>query len=256
MKKLISSALAVAAIVCATSSLAATSDGTLGSESRNDVTALQKVDTETSSMPGFRGGDVISFNVGNLISGNNLTIISYKLNNEDSLNNATIQYINQYEIDEVTKNVEYVVRDNVEDGIYKLSLNGNDNSEVINFYYKVGNPEFSVVPGDGTSYKKIESYQSGGQTKYAVGFVAKAVLGSNDVSFPDVGVSELGFTFTANGTTITQKLTQEPFDAIAEAQKYIESDGGIAFVYGVTVYGIDSMEKANAIVADVYKLDN
>lgn len=255
MKKLISSALAVAAIVCTTSSLAASSEGNLISGSRNDVAVLQSDETATSSMPGFRGGDIVSFNVGDLISGNYLTIISYKMGSEADLNNATIQYINQYKVDDVTREVEYVVRDNADDGIYKLSLNGNDEGEVINFYYKVGNPEVTIVPGDGTSYKKIEEYQNGGKTKYAVGFVAKAVIGSNDVSFTDVGISELGFTFTANGKTITQKLTKEQFDAIAEAQKYIETDGGVAFVYGVTIYGIESVEKANEIVAEAYKLD-
>lgn len=256
MKKLISSALAVAAIVCTTSSLAATSDGNLISESRNDVTVLQADETATSSMPGFRGGDIVSFNVGDLISGNHLTIISYKMGSETDLNNATIQYINQYEIDEETREVEYIVRDNADEGIYKLSLSGNDGSEAINFYYKVGNPEVVMIPGDGTSYKKIQEYQSGGKTKYAVGFVAKAVIGSNDVSFTDVGITELGFTFTANGKSITRKLTQEQFDAIAQAQKYTETDGGIAFVYGITIYGIDDMEKANAIVAEAYRLDN
>jgi len=257
MKRFISAALAVMSIVCTTSSLAATSDGVLGEGSRNNITEFQTVETSTADMPGFRAGDIIQFDVDALTNENHLTVVSYKLGEDDNLNNATIQYVNQYKIDSETKSIEYTVRENTEDGIYKISLNGNDESEIINFYYKVGTPSVSMVVEDNTkSYWNLSEYSVGGPARYAVGFVAKAVIGSNDVSLSDVGISALGFKFTVDGETVTQTLTQEQFDAIAEANKYAETDGGIAFVYGVTVYGIPSIEKVNAIVAEAYYQDN
>ena len=256
MKKLISAVLVLASMAVTSTALAATSDGTLGSQSRNDVSSFQTVVTDTDSMPGFRSGDVISFDVTDLISGKNLTVISYKLGDSVTLGNDTIQYVNQYQIDGSSKTIEYTVRENTEEGIYKLTLNGNDNSNVINFYYKVGNPSVSLMVNDSTPYWNITEYENGGVKKFAVGFVAKAVIGSTDVSLADVGIKELGFSFTANGKAVTQKLTKEQFDAIEEAQKYAETDGGVAFVYGVTIYGMTSMEEVNAITADAYVLEN
>lgn len=256
MRKLMAVFLAVMSMVCTTSSLAAVSDGKIDSQPRNDITAFETVETNTAKMPAFRAGDIITFDVSGLTEENFLTVISYKLGQSNGLNNETIQYINQYKIDAQTKTIEYVVRKATQDGIYKLSLNGNDEGETINFYYKVGNPAVSMVVGDSTSYKIMEEYQSGGMTKYAIGFVGKATIGSTDVSFKDVGVAELGFTFTANGKTITQKLTKEQFDAIEAAQMYVETDGSVSFVYGITIYGIESLNEANAIVAEAYSLDN
>lgn len=256
MKKLISAVLVLASMAVSSTALAATSDGTLGSQSRNDVSSFQTVVTGTDSMPGFRSGDVISFDVTNLTSGNNLTVISYKCGDSVALGNDTIQYVNQYQVDESSKTIEYTVRENTEEGIYKVTLNGNDGSEVITFYYKVGNPSVSMMVNDSTPYWNITEYENGGVKKFAVGFIAKAVIGSADVSLADVGIKELGFNFTANGETVTQKLTKTQFDAIKEATKYAETEGGVSFVYGVTIYGMTSMEQVNAITADTYVLEN
>lgn len=252
MRKLVSVILAVASIVCTTSSLAATSNGTLSSASRNDIGTLESVETNVTSMPTFRGGDTILFDVGGLISGNTLTVVSYKLKDSVELTDATIQYVNQYPIDGETGTVEYVVRDTTEEGIYKLSLSGNDETEMINFYYKVGNPVVAIIPNDATKYWNIEQHDNG----YAVGFVAKAVIGSNEVSLEELGIASLGFKFTANGKELISKLTQEQFDAISDAQKYYETDGSVAFVYGVTIYGIESVAQADAINAEAYSEDN
>lgn len=256
MRKLISAILAVASIVCTTSSLAATSDGTLDSKSRNNIAALEDVETNVTSMPAFRGGDKIIFDVSGLTNENFLTVISYKYNKPEDLSDATIQYIDQYKVNQDTQTVEYTVRDTTEEGIYKISLNGNDEGEIVDFYYKVGNVKVTVMPGENTSYVRRVDYQSNGTTLYAVGFVAKAVVGSNDVSLTDLGVTALGFTFKANGKEITRTLTQEQFDAISDAQKYYETDGSVAFVYGVTIYGIDSVASADAIEAEAYSNDN
>ena len=255
MKKFISAAVAVMLAMGTTSALAATSDGTLGVASRNQVEVFQTVETSTDSMPGFRAGDIIQFDVTGLTENKYLTVVSYKMGSGVALGNDTIQYVNQYVIDSETKTIEYAVRENTAEGIYKLSINGNDKTNVINFYYKVGNPDVSMVFGDGTSYNVIEEYTTGGVTKYAVGFVAKAVLGSNEVSFGDVGVAELGFKFTANGKEVTQTLTEEQFNAIEQASMYAETDGGVAFVYGVTIYGMTSMDEVNSIKAEAYKAD-
>ena len=255
MKKFISATIAVMLAIGTTSIFAATSDGTLGADSRNGIGTFQCVETSTDSMPGFRAGDVIQFDVKELTEDNYLTVVSYKLGDNVTLSNATIQYVNQYMIDDESKTIEYVIRENTAEGIYKLAINGNDKSSVINFYYKIGNPKVSMIFGDGTSYVVKDEYTTGGVKKYAVGFVAKAVLGSNEVSFEDVGVKELGFTFTANGIKVTQKLTEAQFSAIKEATKYAETDGGVAFVYGVTIYGMTSLGEANAIVAEAYQLD-
>ena len=255
MKKLISAAIAVMLAVGTTSAFAATSDGVLDAGSRNEVAAFQTVETSTDNMPGFRSGDIIQFDVEGLAENSYLTIVSYKLGDGVALGNDTIQYVNQYVIDADTKTIEYAVRENTAEGIYKLSINGNDKTNVINFYYKVGNPEVSMMVGDSTSYKVIEEYENAGVKKFAVGFVAKAVLGSNEVTFGDVGVTELGFKFTANGKEVTKALTADQFNAIKEATKYAETEGGVAFVYGVTIYGMTSMEEVNAISAEAYKLD-
>lgn len=256
MRKLISVILAVASIVCTTSSLAASSTGALISESRNDISVMETEQTSVADMPAFRGGDTIQFNVDGLTNEKFLTIISYKYNSDD-FSDATIQYIDQYTIDSSTKMVEYTVRETTKEGIYKLSLSGNDETGIVDFYYKVGNPVITMMPKDeNTNYWNIESYESNGETLWAVGFVAKAVVGSNEVSIEELGVKGLGIKLTANGKTVSEALTQEQFKAISTAQKYYETSGSVAFVYGLTVYGIDSVASADAISAEAYHQDN
>ena len=252
MRKLVSVILAVASIVCTTSSLAASSTGALASDSRNDITVMETDQASKTTMPAFKGGDRIKFDVSTLTNGNFLSIISYKYNKPEDLSDATIQYIDQYTISQDTQTVEYIVRDNTEDGIYKLSFSGNDESEIVDFYYKVGNPVVAMMPNGNLNYWNMKKHTIGGTEYYAVGYVAKAVIGSNDVSFTDLGIKNFGFKFTVDGKEVTATLTQEQFDAIGKAQGYFETAGKVAFIYGVTMYGIDTVENADAIKAEVH----
>ena len=114
MKKAISLFLVLSVLCFATSAMAAIGNsGVTGS--RNSVTTMPS--DNSASMPGFRPGDTISFNVTGLTADNELTLISYKMGSESNCSDSTVQYINQYTLTGTTQSVSYTIR-NQASGIY------------------------------------------------------------------------------------------------------------------------------------------
>ena len=237
MKKLALVLCTVMAICCAGSAFAATSDGNV-TNSRNSKTVLQTENTETTkaAMPCFRAGDTLNFKV-NGLSGNQLTIISYKVDKD--IANETVQYIDQRTISNSEDTIKYVIR-NIEQGIYKVSVkSGSD--DVYSLYYKVGTPTVETVKKDNMNYFIKQNNSDG---TYSIGFVGRADMGSKDVSFADAGVKSFGFSITAANTTKVFDLTEDQMkqideDVNAKILKDSNEVGGAYSVYFVqTLYGV------------------
>lgn len=245
MKKLISVLLTVCAIAANTNVLAADVTSTI-TGSQNGKNSLVADSTQTTEMPCFKSGEVLKFDVSKLTPGNQLTLISYKASADD-LSNNTVQYINQYTLgdDEDTKPIEYKIRD-IEDGIYKIVLNGNDGNAVATFYYKVGESTVAMVAAtDGTKYHLAQEFGPDGSKTYSIAFIASAKLDSSELTFADTGVETLGMQFTANGKTITSsELSSEKIEAAANT---VETDGTVTLYYGLTMYNVTDINAANSI---------
>lgn len=245
MKKLISVLLTVCAIAANTTVFAADVNSII-TGSQNNKESLVADSTQTAEMPCFKSGDILKFDVSNLTPGNQLTLISYKASAED-LSNSTVQYINQYTLgdEEDTKPIEYKIRD-IEDGIYKIVLNGNDNNAVATFYYKVGEATVAMVTAtDGTKYHLAQEFGPDGNTTYSIAFIASAKLDSSELTFADTGVNKLGMKFTANGKTMaSSELTSEQIEAAANT---VETDGTVTLYYGLTMYNIPDIVAAKDI---------
>lgn len=257
MKKFISVLAAVCMLVASTSAFAATV-GDLKTDNgvqgvRNNVSALSE--NEDGTLPCFRPGDVLNFEISGLTSGKILTLISYKVGDGIKLGNDTIQYIDQQVIDgessaaeatDAKYTVKYKIRD-IDEGIYKIAMNANDSTAVLNFYYKVGDPKIELVEGtkenstDKTSYYKMNQNSDG---SYSIAFIGKVSLGSSDVSLTDAGVNNVGFTFTGTddnaGKSHVSALSAESLQTTEGASNKIEANGSITYYYGLTMYGVPS----------------
>lgn len=237
MKKLAVILLTVSSLLLSASAFAATSDGKLeGSAPRNDKENLVSAESSKADMPCFRAGDTLKFKVSNLTSGNQLTLISYKLGSETDLSNEVIQYINQYTLDANTRDISYQIR-NTTDGIYKIVINDNDDDDTNNLvlYYKVGNPNIEIKSNGilGNGYVSKE-YNVDDSTTYSIGFLASVTMDGTDVSYADVGLKKVGFNFTdSKNKTFTQTEALPGLNP-----KNIETNGSISFLYGVTIYNV------------------
>lgn len=242
MKKLISVLLTVCAIAANTSALADTVSPSAGEldNSRNNIQILST--TEEGSLPGFRPGDTLKFNVSNVTSGKQLTLISYKYGDNMELGNNTVQYINQYTLDANSKTIEYKVRD-IQEGIYNIVINANDGSKVATFYYKVGNPKVNIVtPGETSTYYKSQKNADG---TYSIAFIGSATLGSNEVSFGDTGIETLGITVKHDKGSATSAFSKNIDDVIKVYWDSLETEGSLTFYYGLTVYNVPEAEINN-----------
>lgn len=263
MKKLVSIILAASTMAFSASAFAA-SVGTLqtpaeGNGVRNNVTALG-VTASATGLPCFRPNDKLIFDVTGLTKGNQLTLISYKVD-AVTLENTNIQYINQYTVGDIVdgeasskQTIEYTVRD-IEDGIYNVVINGNgDGDTAQSFYYKVGDPKATSL--EFTEGETAVSSVTGNNddTTYSVAFVAKATTGSSsEVSFAETGVSTVGFDLVAsngnNSKTIRENLDATKFNSLTDM---IESNGTIEIYYGVQINNVpnDVTITATPVVID------
>ena len=248
MKKLAVMLLTVSSLLLSASAFAATSDGRLGegSTSRNEKTALVSADSNNNiskaDMPCFRAGDTLKFNVSGLTLDNQLTLISYKLGSEAALGNEVIQYINQYTLDAASRDISYQIR-NTTDGIYKVVINGNDGTDNLVFYYKVGNPKYSIIKSESTDMKgNGYTIQDNNDGTYSIAFLASITMGSENVSFADAGVDKVCFSFDDGTDTFsaTQDLTGLDSAFNRDTIIGIETEGSVSFLYGVTMYNVPS----------------
>ncbi len=249
MKKLVSIALASVIMAFSASAFADANTSVSVAGAANNVTSFATTLNDTQ-FPGFKPGDTLNFTLTGLTAGKQLTLISYKVNNEGTtadLSNTTIQYINQYTATQdesqqettvgAVQQIAYTIRD-IEEGIYKIAINDGTDSENLTFFYKVGNPKVELVKGteDGTTTDYILKQTS--DDTYSVAFVAKATLGA-DVAFSDVGVKSLGFKFEKvegeSAKSEVKQLTSDQFTSI-------ETNGSLSVYYGVTIYNIPNTQ--------------
>lgn len=241
MKKLALVLCTVMAICCAGSAFAATSDGTLqeGSTIRNSNTVLQGSVENKAAMPCFRAGDTLNFKV-NGLSGNQLTIISYKVDKD--IANETVQYIDQRTISGTTDTIKYVIR-NIDQGIYRVAVK-DSTSSVYNLYYKVGTPTVETVKKDNMNYFIKQNNSDG---TYSIGFVGRADMGSKDVSFADAGVKSFGFDYGDYGKKYLDdsKMTEIYKELDAKIAKN-EIQGAYSVYFVQTIYSIPKSDLSTA----------
>ncbi len=244
MKKLAAVLLMISSLVMSASAFAATSEGVLIGDSKNGKSQLQKgwdsVELK-ANMPCFGLNDVLQFNIQGLTTEKQLTLISYRVN-EQTLSDANIQYVNQYTLGAEDFTVKYTIRD-TEDGIYRIVVNCGDGS-IVDFYYKVGIPTYNVVnrnTGAGTNYYLINNNPDG---SYSVGFLGKITMDSTDVSFDDAGIVDVGFELSGIGSdgkdTTLQYFNDTPLTGLNDFAKYgnIEIEGSVTFIYGMELHNI------------------
>ncbi len=252
MKKAISILLAVATMAFATSAMAAT-DGDVGTTAnRKGTTAFVSNASLVSSMPCFRVGDTVTFDVSNLTSGKELTVITYK--SGGSLSDSTVQYINQYTTT-TSQTISYTVRD-IDAGIYVLSINENGN-KLSDFYYKIGTPTVELITASpaisNTSAYVMEAYDG----KWSIGFVGKVKVDTGAINIHEIAPNA-GFKITANGVSkqvgfgMNTAGIADNSSVSLEGQD-LEITGGYSVLYGLTMYDVPEAQK-NAVTAEV-KLD-
>lgn len=237
MKKFAAVLCAVMSLCCAGNAFAAIEGNALTDGSRNNVGTLSDKIDNTTNLPCFRPGDTLSFNISGLKENEQLTLISYKYD-ATSIDNETIQYIDQKTVKSTTDTVKYKIRD-VEQGIYSIKLK-TDSESLYTLYYKVGKPEVKLVKGkDGNTWAvKIDAEDN----TSSLGYVGLITIGSQDVSFADVGVTDVGFEFKADRRSGESKLVNDKdttLDEILESTaEKTETSGTISFYFAQTLNNV------------------
>ncbi len=255
MKKITALMLMISSLLLHSVSYAADSTGTLIGESKNKngLQQLQSADTLKDKMPCFGLNDILEFDVSDLTTEKQLTLISYKVDDE-TLGNENIQYINQHTLDAGTFKVKYTIRETT-DGIYRILVNGGDGKKLVDFYYKVGIPTYGIekaadAPDNGTNYYRI--IKDTENKTYSVGFLGKITMDGADVSFADVGIKDVGFALSEGDSVPKNYFNKEPLTGLHATFENLGIDiqGAVTFIYGMEVHNIPegTVLKADAIV--------
>lgn len=217
MKKLISVLLAVSALALSTSAFAAPA------VSDRNPAATTLADAATDTLPCFRNGDTVTFQLTDL-TGAQLTLISSKVG--ATADNSTIQYINQYTVSEGAATVTYKIRA-LTDGTYNILIKDGD-AAVVDYFYTVANPAVAPakISADGADYIIMQN----GQTVFYAAFAS--VEGAN---FTESGVTSVGFTFNEKAAPDT--LSAAELDAMIG-----EVSGKVNVVYGIQMNGVEDVD--------------
>ena len=262
MKKIALVLCAVMTFSCMNSVFAATTS-TDAADSRNDTTIF--TENKNGDMPSFRAGDTLSFDVSNLATGTQLTVISYKVSGE--IGNDTVQYIDQRTIDEAQDTVQYKIRD-IEDGIYCVSVKDGNDDAAYTLYYKVGTPKYEVVKNtdeatnaDTNYYVKVEKTTDTG-TVYSVGYLGKAHFKTDELAFDDYGINGFGFRYSIEGyedmdVAPTSAQAAELQKQISELMEKHEGTGEFDFYYINTISNVPGADLDSITAkATMYDSDN
>lgn len=248
MKKAISILLAVTAFAFASSAMAA-SVGDISN--RKGTTAFVTDSSSISAMPCFKNGDTVTFDVSELLSGTQLTVISYKVGEDGDAD--YIQYINEYDLSSTSKTITYTVRD-IEPGMYVLQLNGNG-FEIGKFYYTVDIGAVLLTAEDAGRSAESNStayvMQDKGDGTWWIGFVGKVTIYDTTQYVSDMAPN-VGFVITKDGASkkygfgVGDNALLTPPDM----DNLVEVAGSYSFVYGVTMYNVPDGEE-DTILAEV-----
>lgn len=248
MRKVISLFLAVAVLCLSTSAMAAPTAGTVSGMRKSTNNTLQDSASSTSSMPCFRPGDTISFSVGSVVSGEELTVISYK--NGETPDDTTVQYINQYTLSSSSQSISYTIR-NLDSGVYMLKFTGSTSGSAT-FYYKIGNATVQVLDNDDkdgngkgtfvTGYGDPYIMKQANDNTWSIGFVGMVTVDSADVTLSDLGATP-GFQITNGPKTKSYGFGQEGQKTVANLESVtgnakLEISGSYSFIYGLTLYDV------------------
>lgn len=243
MKKIVCFLLALCLAVPMTVASAASVSG-----SRNGInTAVSSY--RTDNLPAFQVGDEIKFNLTGLISGNEVTVISTKWDaSKQNITDPTsfnVQYINQYTLNSTSMTITYKVKE-TGDGIYALKIK-DGNSDIVNFFYKVGSVDLSLIQIDGTAIKDAFGspyvIRDNGDGKYSVGFIAKATIDDSNVTLVDLKARP-GFQIKYDGgKTLSSYFEEAQLASLVQFVSKHEVSGKFSVVYGITVYDIPAADK-------------
>lgn len=257
MKKAISLFLAVSVLCFATSAMAISTNTLTGKKSGAD----EMPTTSGGSMPYFRNGDTISFNVSDVSSGKELTLISYK--DDDT---SAVQYINQYTLSSLSEPISYTIPDTAATGTYVIKINDEENTAA-EFYYKVGNIKAelitnrnastntgTIVTGQGDPYMIQLITEGEYNGKYSVAFLGKVTIAdANGLTLSDLDATpgfEVENISTNRKTTSKFGIGENPsVSALQGTMRNAEVGGDCWFVYALTIYSVPSVEDANNLRA-------
>lgn len=253
MKKFAIILCTVLSLSCASTAFAAVTDKTVSGQ-RNDKTELQERDTATTNMPCFRPGDNLKFDVSGLTTGSQLTLISYRAN-EENPDDKTIQYIDQKEIKSATDTISYIIRDNCSDGVYMISIkNGSDG--LYKLYYKVGSVNTELK----TETEGVYYFTETDGDDVSVGYVGTVTLPAN-CTFADIGLKTVGFKFTENDEELATKWLSVENKTLDEllgdqntANGKVETKGDTTFYFVETIYNVPS-DNVSGIEAEIVTED-
>jgi len=254
MKKLIGIITLTVLLFSMTCVSAATISGGRNFSSVVDPTTFSDV----SSLPMFRTGDTITFNLSALKVGNLITVLSAKCANDgqiDEISDSNLQYINQYTLDNTSKSFSYVIKD-IEDGIYALLMNDGDGN-ITRFYYRVGSIELKMRSAskewtDSAAPYFILAFDANGNNigvgenasadHYSIGFIGKATISSKTGSLKDIGATP-GFEFTDSKANVTKRygFTTDELTALETFFKNNEINGTLSVIFGTTMYNVPAL---------------
>ena len=250
MRKAISLILASMVLCLSTSALATVEtqgrdgSGTIG---RNNQSALYSgsysgTGAINTTMPGFRPGDTISFDVTGVTSGNEMTLICYKYGAEsDGLISSEVSYINQYTLSAASQKIDYTIPSGSANGVYKVVINDSSNP-VANFYYKVGTVTAELISSaEGANPTQYRAKQFA-DNKWSIGFIGKVTVKSSDVTLAELGATP-GFEITDGSVIKKYGFGVDGNKTVGGLQNVtgnakLEVSGGYAIIYGLTMYNV------------------
>jgi hypothetical protein len=201
MKKLISLLLAVSLLAASTcafaESLVAGGQRNYGDANVNGVATFNsKYLRDYSNVPShlsvYRPGDVLSFKreaATQFKAGDVLTFISSKIDAAD-YTSSTVMFIDQVTVETDNQEFRYKIREGLDNGLYKLEIKMGSNN-VKTFYYGVADPKVEIAYVD--KDETVQYYYDAKDNKTY--YFAAASLGTDKVTYNQIGVAEVGFDF-------------------------------------------------------------
>lgn len=232
MKKLISILLAVsvmaASTVASATALKAGGQRNPGSAANDSGNSdfLRDYKNVPFQLAVYRPGDTLTFSndTEKMSKGDVITFISSYVDATD-YNSSTVMFIDQVTAESDSPSYSYKIREGLAEGIYKLEIKIGSN-DVKTFYYAIGDPKVEMVYVDEDETTQDYYDEKDGKTYY----FASATLGSDKVTYNQLGVAEFGFKFDEKNIFTIPAAT---FDA-AVAEQELEGTINWFFSIGIT----------------------
>lgn len=248
MKKLISLLLAVSLMAMSTMASAVSlkaegqrNPGT-GGTADNNSNFLRDYSNVPAQLAVYRPGDTLTFfeeSSNQIKMGDVITFISSYIDADD-LNSATVMFIDQVVADVDSPKYSYKIREGLDQGIYQMDIKIGE-QEVATFYYAIADPQVEIAYTD--EDETIQYYYDAKDNKYY--YFACATMGTDKVTYNQIGVAELGFDF-GNGNVFTAAASN--FDAFIAEQEVEELN--LYYAIGVMDVDANNIPTASAVKID------